>query len=70
MAKEKIKVTPKHLQYSLAMAEIQTSEEHADLILRILVRVQKLGVKFSIHDACEIRAKWEQEWDAIKIKNE
>ena len=60
MAKEQVKVTPKQLKYSLAMADVCISEEVADLTLRILERLQELGGNFSLKDACEIRAKWDE----------
>lgn len=52
-------LTPKHLKYSLAMADVCISEEVADLTLRILERLEELGGNFSLKDACEIRAKWD-----------
>ena len=61
------KVTPKQLQYSLAMADVYMSEEVADLTLRILARLLELGGNFSLKDACEIRAKWGKD---CSLKNE
>ena len=61
------KVTPKQLQYSLAMADVYMSEEVADLTLRILERLQELGGNFSLKDACEIRAKWDED---CRVRNE
>ena len=61
------KVTPKQLKYSLAMADVCISEEVADLTLRILKRLQELGGNFSLEDACEIRAKWDEDY---KVTNE
>ena len=61
------KVTPKQLKYSLAMADVCISEEVADLTLRILERLQELGGNFSLKDACEIRAKWDEDY---KVTNE
>lgn len=67
-ADETIKeLTPKHLQYSLAMADVCISEEVADLTLRILDRLGERGGDFSLKDACEIRAKWEEDYS---LKNE
>lgn len=61
MTKQENKVTPKHLQYSLAMADVCISEEVADLTLRILDRLGERGGDFSLKDACEIRAKWDKD---------
>ena len=61
------KVTPKQLQYSLAMADVYMSEEVADLTLRILERLQELGGNFSLRDACEIRAEWDEDY---RVTNE
>ena len=61
------KVTPKQLQYSLTMADVYMSEEVADLTLRILERLRELGGNFSLKDACEIRAKWDED---CKVTNE
>ena len=55
-------LTPKHLKYSLAMADVCISEEVADLTLRILDRLKERGGDFSLKDACEIRAKWEEDY--------
>lgn len=60
-------LTPKHLQYSLAMADVCISEEVADLTLRILDRLSERGGDFSLKDACEIRAKWDKD---CSLKNE
>ena len=60
-------LTPKHLKYSLAMADVCISEEVADLTLRILERLQELGGNFSLKDACEIRAKWDED---CRVANE
>ena len=60
-------LTPKHLQYSLAMADVCISEEVADLTLRILDRLGERGGDFSLKDACEIRAKWDEDY---KVTNE
>ena len=62
------KVTPKHLKYSLAMADVCISEEVADLTLRILDRLKERGGDFSLKDACEIRAKWDKDC-SLKTKN-
>lgn len=67
MTTRESKVTPKQLQYSLAMADVCISEEVADLTLRILERLQELGGNFSLKDACEIRAKWDKDYS---LKNE
>lgn len=67
MTTEESKVTPKHLKYSLAMADVCVSEEVADLTLRILERLQDLGSNFSLKDACEIRAEWDED---CSLKNE
>lgn len=61
------KVTPKHLKYGLAMADVCISEEVADLTLRILKRLQELGGNFSLKDACEIRAEWDED---CRVANE
>ena len=61
------KVTPKQLKYSLAMADVCISEEVADLTLRILERLQELGGNFSLKDACEIKAKWDED---CRVANE
>ena len=61
------KLTPKHLRYSLAMADVCISEEVADLTLRILERLQELGGNFSLKDACEIRAEWDED---CRVMNE
>ena len=61
-------ITPKHLQYSLAMADVCISEEVADLTLRILKRLQELGGNFSLKDACEIRAEWDEDYNLKKRK--
>jgi len=61
-------LTPKHLQYSLAMADVCISEEVADLTLRILHRLGERGEDFSLKDACEIRAKWDKDC-SLKTKN-
>ena len=55
-------LTPKHLKYSLAMADVCISEEVADLTLRILERLQELGDNFSLKDASEIRAGWDEDY--------
>ena len=55
-------LTPKQLKYSLAMADVCISEEVADLTLRILDRLGERGGDFSLKDACEIRAKWEEDY--------
>ena len=68
MTTEESKVTPKHLKYSLAMADVCVSEEVADLTLRILERLQDLGSNFSLKDACEIRGKWERDYQEISEK--
>ena len=60
-------ITPKHLKYSLAMADVCISEEVADLTLRILKRLQELGGNFSLKDAYEIRAKWDED---CRVTNE
>ena len=60
-------LTPKYLQYSLAMADVCISEEVADLTLRILERLRDLGGNFSLKDACEIRAKW---YEDCRVTNE
>ena len=60
-------ITPKHLKYSLAMADVCISEEVADLTLRILERLQELGGNFSLKDASEIRAEWD---DDCRVTNE
>ena len=60
-------LTPKHLKYSLAMADVCISEEVADLTLRILERLQELGDNFSLKDASEIRAKWDED---CRVANE
>lgn len=67
MTTKESKVTPKHLKYSLAIADVCISEEVADLTLRILERLQELGGNFSLKDACEIRAKWDEDY---KVTNE
>lgn len=67
MSTRENKVTPKHLKYSLAMADVCISEEVADLTLRILERLQELGGNFSLKDACEIKAKWGKD---CSLKNE
>ena len=67
MTTRESKVTAKHLQYSLAMADVCISEEVADLTLRILERLGERGDNFSLKDACEIRAKWEEDYN---LKNE
>ena len=54
-------ITPKHLKYSLVMADVCISEEVADLTLRILERLQELGGNFSLKDVWEIRAKWDED---------
>lgn len=59
------KVTSKQLKYSLAMADVCISEEVADLTLRILERLQRLGDNFSLKDACEIRAKWDEDCSVV-----
>ena len=61
-------LTPKHLQYSLAMADVYINEEVADLTLRILDRLGELGGNFSLKDACEIKAKWEEDYNLKKRK--
>ena len=61
------KVTPKHLKYSLAMADVCISEEVADLTLRILERLGERGGDFSLKDACEIRAEWDED---CRVRNE
>ena len=60
-------LTPKHLKYSLALADVCISEEVADLTLRILERLQELGCNFSLKDACEIRVKWDEDY---RVTNE
>ena len=60
-------LTPKHLQYSLAMADVYINEEVADLTLRILDRLGERGGDFSLKDACEIRAKWDED---CRVTNE
>lgn len=60
-------LTPKHLKYSLAMADVCISEEVADLTLRILERLYELGDSFSLKDACEIRVKWDEDY---RVTNE
>ena len=60
-------LTPKHLKYSLAMADVCISEEVADLTLRILERLQELGDNFSLKDASEIRVKWDEDY---RVTNE
>ena len=67
MTTRESKVTPKHLKYSLAMADVCISEEVADLTLRILERLQELGDNFSLKDACEIRAEWDED---CRVANE
>ena len=59
-------LTPKQLKYSLAMADVCISEEVADLTLRILERLLELGGNFSLKDACEIRAKWDEDYRVTK----
>ena len=67
MTTEENKVTPKYLQYSLAMADVCIGEEVADLTLRIIKRLQELGGDFSLKDACGIRAKWDED---CRVTNE
>ena len=67
MATRESKVTAKQLKYSLAMADVCISEEVADLTLRILERLQELGGNFSLKDASEIRAEWDEDY---KVTNE
>ena len=61
------KVTPKQLKYGLSMTDVSISEEIADLTLRIIKRLQELGGNFSLKDACEIRAKWDED---CRVTNE
>lgn len=61
-------ITPEHLRISLALAGIYTDERCADLTLRVLEKVQELGVNFTINDACEIRGKWERDYQEISEK--
>ena len=49
------------------MADVCISEEVADLTLRILERLQELGDNFSLKDASEIRAEWDED---CRVRNE
>lgn len=51
-----------HLRMALNMCEVGVGYTQADLILRVLKRLDKLKGEFSISNAVEIHHKHKQEW--------
>ena len=67
----KIKDRKKEIEYlrmACNMAEIGIEYIHADLILRLQERLNKLHGKFSINDGVEIHAKWKKDWEEYRDK--
>ncbi len=50
------------LRMACNLAELRIQYEHADLILRLQERLEKLKGKFSLSDGVEIHHKWKQDW--------
>jgi len=50
------------VRMALAMSQIGFSYEAADLVKRIMERLNKLKGKYSLKDGAEIKAEWEREW--------
>jgi len=62
----KIKDRKKEIEYlriACNMAEIGIEYQHADLILRLQERLNKLKGKFTILDGVEIHHKWQEDWE-------
>lgn len=51
------------LRIACNMAEIGIEYQHADLIIRLQERLNKLKGKFSISDSTEIHHKWKADWE-------
>lgn len=51
-----------HLRMALNMCELGVGYTQADLILRVLERLDKVKGEFKISDAVEIHHKHKQEW--------
>lgn len=52
-----------YLRMACNMAELGIGYQHADLIIRLQERLNKLKGKFTILDGVEIHHKWKEDWD-------
>ena len=69
----KIKDRKEEIEYvrmGLNMCEMGVDYPSAELILRVIDRVEKLKGKFSCLDAVDIHHKWKDEWMAYFEANE
>ena len=51
------------LRMACNMAELGIGYQHADLIIKLQERLEKLKGQFTIDDAVEIHHKWKKEWE-------
>jgi len=51
------------LRMALNMCELYITYPHAELIIKVLDKMQKSPDKFTIKDAVEIHSEWKSKWD-------
>lgn len=51
------------LRMACNMAELGIGYQHADLIIKLQERLEKLKGEFTINDGVEIHHKWKKEWE-------
>ena len=50
------------LRMACNMAEFGITYQHADLIIKLQERLNKIGGQFSLDDGIEIHHKWVEDW--------
>ena len=51
-----------YLRMALNMCELWIDYPQAELIIKVLAKMEKVKSEFSISDGVEIHHKWKQEW--------